>query len=384
MQSDLNLSAAGYKKLFIFLLSATAVVVSVLVLYQAITVSLLLSLIITYLVLPIVNWIANHLPLQRSSTIIIILFVLAIVLTFLGIIFLPIFFREAVAVIKLIPEATHSLVMRLDPIKQNLVEAGYIKAGVAEMWLKELDFFEQFGQQARSILTGLWENASNLMSTGINLVLTPVMVFFFLSEMPRIRKGVKRLVPQELRPAIVTILAHLNEKLRAVVKGQVTVAFILGLLYIFGLNLVDFKASVAIGAIAGVCRFVPYLDVIVGMSLCFVVLVTQNSPLSQFLSVSLVFLTVQVIDGMLITPRVMGERAGIHPGLTIVSVIAFGNWFGFFGILLAIPVLASALVLIEYGVRYYRTSFFFLGSSVGYEALVKESKSGGSPDSKIV
>ena len=109
-------------------------------------------------------------------------------------------------------------------------------------------------------------------------------------------------------------------------------------------------------------RVVPYLDVIVGASLSIIVVLGQGEGLSMIFGVFVVILIVQALDGMLITPRIIVEKAGLHPVVVIASVVAFGDWFGILGILFAVPSVAILLSIVQMAIPYYLNSPFFRGS----------------------
>ena len=155
------------------------------------------------------------------------------------------------------------------------------------------------------------------------------------------------MVPRDLEEPAILFIQEINKVLRSVIKGQVIVATILAALYVAGLSLVGLHAAVAIGLTAGLCRIIPYLDVLVGGSLCLLVILADTADLGLLFAVACVFVIIQSLDGMIITPRVIGERVGLHPFLVIISIIAFGDLFGFFGILLAIPCIAIVKLIVQ-------------------------------------
>ena len=141
------------------------------------------------------------------------------------------------------------------------------------------------------------------------------------------------------------------------------VAGILAVLYILGFSIIGLQGAFAIGLIAGACRIINYLDVIVGGTLSLMVILSDFQGIGQLLAVAGVFLVVQSVDGMFITPRVIGDRVGLHPVLVIVSILSFGDLFGFWGVLLAIPVLAVAKVLWFSTKPFYLASRPYMGNS---------------------
>jgi predicted PurR-regulated permease PerM len=131
---------------------------------------------------------------------------------------------------------------------------------------------------------------------------------------------------------------------------------ILGLIYTIGLPSVGLEAGAAIGVVAGVCRIIPYVDVIVGGLLSAIVIIyTGASAFTAFGTVA-IFAGAQTLDAILITPRVIGDRVGLHPLIVMLSVLSFGYWLGFYGVLLAIPLLALGKVTVDMFLPYYLNS----------------------------
>ena len=157
-------------------------------------------------------------------------------------------------------------------------------------------------------------------------------------------------------------IGRVSDALRDAIKGQAIVAGILAVLYVAGLSMIGLQGAVAIGLLSGICRLIPYLDVIIGGSLSLIVVLSDFQGAGQLLAVAGVFLIVQSLDGMLITPRIIGEKVGLHPIIVIVSIIAFGESFGFWGVILAIPGIAVAKV-----VWYSAKPFYFASKAYDSE-----------------
>jgi predicted PurR-regulated permease PerM len=136
--------------------------------------------------------------------------------------------------------------------------------------------------------------------------------------------------------------------LGAFLRGQLTVMLALGIIYSIGLGLVGLELALLIGMLAGVVSFVPYLGFIVGIIVAGVAALMQFQELLPLLYVAIVFGVGQMAEGMVLTPMLVGEKIGLHPVAVIFAVLAGGQLFGFFGILLALPVAAVVMVLLRY------------------------------------
>jgi predicted PurR-regulated permease PerM len=170
------------------------------------------------------------------------------------------------------------------------------------------------------------------------------------------------IVPADIRHSTLELGRRLNAALSAVITGQFIIATTMGLIYMTGLGVIGLNSGVAIGAVAGVCRLVPYLDLIVGLSLSLIVILTDFTSWSQLIAMLSVFAAGQTFDGMFLTPKIIGNRVGMHPLVVIIAVITFADWFGLLGILMAMPLAAVCSIIVSELLKIYRASSFFRGS----------------------
>lgn len=327
--------------------------------YYSLLLAVLVSGLITYLLRPIVDFLEKR-KVPRGAA------VAAIELLFLGgctwglVHLLPIVYGQTLAVVKLAPKAFDIVVESWLPMTEKFVaEFGIISAENLHNYIKNISIWSRLESQLQNGINGLWRTGASLVGGAINLVLIPILTLFFLKDYQRIRQTLVSLTPPDLRNPVQTVLKGVDQTLRTVLKGQVIVATILGILYVIGLSLVGLPAALAIGVVAGVCRLIPYLDVIVGGALSAIVLLSDFQGWTMVLMVILVFAVVQGIDGALITPTVLGDRIGLHPLVVVATVLAFGDWFGFWGVIMAVPTAAVIKVLIEFAKPFYLESRFF-------------------------
>ena len=325
-------------------------------LYQAVLLPFALAALLYFLLSSPVDYLSQY-RVPRNLVIITIICVVLLVVVFVSIYFLPIFYSQMLNVLQSIPNALLRIRAHWIPVfKEHILALDFIDAAQLDVWLAELNIIPQVTAGIRQTLKGIWMSTPGLFNTVVNIVLVPVIAFFLLSEKGSLRQKVKNVIPRDLLPHINTALVNISNTLRSVLKGQAIVAAILALLYIIGLSLVGLKAALAIGLVAGICRIVPYFDLIVGGLLSALVIISDFSGWGQVLGVVGVFVAVQAIDDAFITPRIMGDKAGLHPLLVILSVLSFGQLFGFWGVLFAIPIIAVVRVIITQIIPLYQKS----------------------------
>lgn len=180
------------------------------------------------------------------------------------------------------------------------------------------------------------------------LLLTPVVMFYLLRDWDRVLRALAGWIPEPLRPRVMIILGEVDAVLGQFVRGQLGVIAIMVLLYSLGLWLIGLDYALAVGVVAGVLVFVPYLGTLVGVLLGTLAAWTQFGEFVALIQVWAVFAVGQLLEGMVITPWLVGERVGLHPVVVIFALMAFGHLFGFFGVLLAIPASAALLVALRH------------------------------------
>ena len=198
-----------------------------------------------------------------------------------------------------------------------------------------------------------------------NLVLIPVVTFYLLRDWVLLVRGIHDLLPRNMESEISRMATEVDDVLGAFFRGQLMVMLALGLIYSIGLSLVGIELAVLIGIGAGLLSIVPYLGSIVGVLLAVGAVIFQFQDWFHVVMVLLVFGMGQMAEGMYLTPKLVGDRFGLHPVIVIFAVLAGGQLFGFLGILLALPVAAALNVLVRHMRQKYRQSELYNASPDG-------------------
>jgi predicted PurR-regulated permease PerM len=214
---------------------------------------------------------------------------------------------------------------------------------------KVIDFISRGGMAVAALLT--------------NLILIPVVTFYLMRDWDPLIRGVRDLLPRNVEPEISSMAAEVDDVLGAFFRGQLMVMLALGLIYTVGLSVIGIELAILIGMGAGLLSIVPYLGSIVGVLVAAGAAVFQFHDVFHLIMVLLVFGVGQSAEGMYLTPKLVGDRIGLHPVTVIFAVLAGGQLFGFLGILLALPVAAALNVLVRHVHRKYRESELYMSSS---------------------
>ena len=234
--------------------------------------------------------------------------------------------------------------------------------------------WERAGGVATTLLGYLSRSGFAVLALVANIVLLPILTFFFLRDWDVLVARVATLVPRDHLPTVSRLARESSDVLGAFLRGQFLVMVILGVMYGAGLWAVGLDLGILIGIIAGLLTFVPYLGPASGIILGVIAALMQYGDWQHIAGVLVVFGVGQVIESYWLTPKMVGDRIGLHPVAVIFAVLAGGQLFGFLGMLLALPVAAVANVLLRYAQERYTHSKLYAGE---HPAIVLDSHGGG-------
>ncbi len=221
--------------------------------------------------------------------------------------------------------------------------------------------WERAGGFATTLLGYLSRSGFALIALVANIALLPVLAFFFLRDWDVFVERVAALVPRKYLPTVSRLARESDAMLGGFLRGQFLVMLILGVMYGVGLWLVGLDLGILIGIIAGLFTFIPYLGPASGIILGVIAALVQYGDWKHVAGVLAVFGIGQVIESYWLTPKLVGDRIGLHPVAVIFAVLAGGQLFGFLGMLLALPVAAVANVLLRFAQERYTHSKLYAG-----------------------
>lgn len=297
---------------------------------------------------------------SRTAATVIVSVCLAIVLAAALILLLPVLERQIVDFAASLPGYADQLIAHVLPWIQTL--AG--KFGFTSL----SDIGTGASGQAASIVPWIGKALGRVVGSGVAianllslLFITPVVAFYMLRDWERLVSEIDTLLPLRHAETIRVQLRAIDRALAGFARGQATVCLILAAYYGTGLSLTGLNFGLAIGIGIGFMAFVPYVGSIVGFLASVGLAVVQFDDWTHVGLVAALFALGQVLEGYVLTPRLVGGRVGLHPVWVIFSLLAGGALFGFVGLLLAVPTAASIGVLIRFAVERYRQSSIFRG-----------------------
>lgn len=237
--------------------------------------------------------------------------------------------------------------MRIDRLDMELIS----------QWLSS--YWVEAGSAAGSVLAQVARSGMDFMALAGMLALVPVVTFYLLLDWDDLLGRIRNLVPRSLEPRVTLMARECDEVLAAFLRGQLLVMLALGVIYWLGLQLVGLKLALMIGLLAGLASIIPYFGFAVGIVAATVAALVQFGNFHAVLLVWGVFAVGQAIEGWLLQPYLIGDKIGLHPVAVIFAIMAGGQLFGFFGMLLALPAAAVIMVLLRHAHLQYQQSGFY-------------------------
>ena len=212
------------------------------------------------------------------------------------------------------------------------------------------------------VVSGIWSGGLALVNLLSLVVITPIVTFYLLRDWDRIVATVDGWLPRDHAGTIRGQVKLVDETLAGFVRGQGLVCLGLGTFYAVALSIAGLEFAVVIGLGTGLISFVPYFGMLVGLCASVGLAIAQFDTWQPIAIVAGIFVVGQIVEGNFVTPKLVGDRVGLHPVWMIFALLAGGALFGFLGVLLAVPAAATIGVLARFLVSRYTASRLFLGA----------------------
>lgn len=314
--------------------------------------------VLAYVLDPLVEWLQKKGFNRAVASMTVMVFAL-LLLAALLLIIVPMLVGQFNSMVSRLPQLAGFMQNTLLPLLKDTV-GSYVEIDQSSViaWLQA--HTGELSNTLKAWFPVLMRQSSNIVSSIGNLMLLPLLLYYFLLDWQRWSCGISKLVPRRFADTYTRITGNLNEVLGEFLRGQLLVMLIMGLVYGLGLMLVRLDSGFAIGMVAGILVFVPYLGAFTGLLLATVAALLQFASWNGILAVWAVFAVGQFLESFFITPKIVGDRIGLSPFWVIFSLMAFGQLMGFVGMLAGLPLAAVTLVLLREGVQKYFASSFYL------------------------
>ncbi|MGV8959645.1 MAG: AI-2E family transporter [Stenotrophomonas sp.] len=301
---------------------------------------------------------------SRNTSVILVLVLMVLLLALALLILVPMIEHQIVTLLAALPQGQEWLMATAIPWLEQ-------KTGLELLtWLdpqRLVEWTRSHWQQAGGVATAFFGYLSRsgfaMVAWVVNIVLLPVLAFYFLRDWDKLVERVAALIPRDHIATATRLARESNDVLAAFIRGQIVVMIALGIVYAAGLTMAGLNLGLLIGLVAGVISFIPYLGATTGIVLAVLAALVQAQgfDLQLLLLVAVVFTLGQLLESYVLTPRIVGDKIGLHPVAVIFAVMAGGQLFGFLGMLLALPAAAVINVLLRYAHERYRQSELYAG-----------------------
>jgi len=233
--------------------------------------------------------------------------------------------------------------------------------------------WQQAGGVAATVLAYASRSGFAILALVINLVLVPILAFYFMRDWDLLVERVASLIPRDHIDTATRLARETSESLGGFLRGQFLVMLGQGAIYAVGMSLVGLRLGLLIGMVAGLISFIPYLGATIGILLALIAAIVQVQGFDWqlLILIGVVFTIGQLVESYVLTPRLVGDRIGLHPVAVIFAVLAGGQLFGFLGMLLALPVAAVVNVLLRFAHERYTHSRLYAGEKPEIEIAGK-------------
>lgn len=297
-------------------------------------------------------------PVPRPLAVAVVMVLFLSCVTALVLIVVPVLQIEIPLLLAQIP----AFLVRLDKVLSPRLQEMGIKIKLDGTGLRAI-LSQQFASGGDEIWTTVLSSAriggTRVLGWIATLILIPVVLFYLLLDWHKILNRVTGAVPRRWVVQTVGMAQEVNILLAQYLRGQLLVMLVLAAYYSIGLTLAGFEVALPVGILTGLLVFIPYLGFGIGLVLAMIAAVLQFADWSGLIAVAIIYGAGQLFEGFFLTPRLVGERIGLNPLAVIFALLAFGQLFGFVGVLLALPASAVLMVAFRHLRHHYLRSSFY-------------------------
>lgn len=342
----------------IFWACATTLFILTVLLFKAVLLPFVLGVAVAYLLNPLVNRFGDIGVARAPAALMILGGFLILASAFFGIIS-PILYRELAQFSKDLPEYIEKFWNIMSPVTALIDE--YI-GGTDRTKLEEL-LKQNSGSAvgaANYIVQRLAAGGQAVMDMISVAIFMPIVAYFMMKEWPFITRWISDLMPRHSQGVILGLLKQIDGKISGFVRGQISVALMLGVAYAIALSLAGLKYGFLIGLMSGVLSVIPMVGSAVGLVISVAVAWFQFGDLSFVMIIAAIFIGGQLIEGNILTPKLVGDSVGLHPLWVFFALLAGGSLLGVLGMFLAVPLAAVIGVLLTFALQRYKESPYYL------------------------
>ncbi|WP_299848509.1 AI-2E family transporter [uncultured Roseovarius sp.] len=293
---------------------------------------------------------------SRALSVVIITLVALLIFVVMALLVVPTLVEQSIALFNVAPQLAQDLQAFLTSRFPQILD------GDSTVHKTLLSLGETIRERGGELLNSVLTSAASILNVVMLFVIVPVVAFYLLYDWDNMVAKIDELLPRDHAPVIRQLARDVDQTLASFIRGMGTVCLILGTYYAMALMLVGLQFGLVVGAFAGLITFIPYIGALLGGALAIGLALFQFW--GEWVSIGLVagiFALGQVIEGNVLTPKLVGSSIGLHPVWLIFALSVFGTLFGFVGMLVAVPVAAAIGVLARFAISQYKDSRLYRG-----------------------
>ncbi len=326
-------------------------------LLQPILTPFLIGMAIAYLGDPLVDRLEGY--VGRTGGVVIVFCFISLIIVVGVLLLVPMLLSEVASLIRSVPAFISWLQTTVGPLMLEHFGVDPFEFELDVITKQLSDDWQRVGDVAKGLIGQVTASGFALLAFLTNVALIPVVSFYLMRDWDNIVDYIREMIPRESENTVVSLVKECDEVLSSFLRGQLLVMTLLGGIYSVGLMVIGLELALLIGMLAGLASIVPYLGFVVGIVAASVAAVIQYQEFFPLIYVAIVFGIGQAMEGMVLTPLLVGDRIGLHPVAVIFAILAGGQLFGFIGILLALPVAAVVMVFVRhYHQRYMESDYY--------------------------
>ena len=341
-----------------FWLVAGLLLIATLALLREILLPFVAGIAIAYFLNPIADRL-EHLGLPRIAAAALIVGIGGLAVGLAIVFLVPLLFEQARQLIAALPAELERLQAVIEEIARARLGTSFpaFKSGLDNA-MQQIS--SGFGAKAAQLLASVWSRGLAILNIVALLLVTPLVVFYLLVDWHPMLERVSGWLPVRSAPTVRRLASEINDAVSAFVRGQGIICIILGLLYALGLTWAGIRYGLVVGLAAGILTFVPFVGWALGIITASLLAIVQYWPdATPLIKVIAIFAAGQALDAGFLSPKIVGQKIGLHPVWLIFALIVFSYLFGFVGTLVAVPLAAATGVLVRFALKVYLESEYY-------------------------
>ncbi len=330
---------------------------------RAVLFPFIMAFVLSYLLDPVVGYLSKSFKLGRSLSALIVVGIFFTLIILALSLMLPVVYDQVTTFIAKIPEYREIFESKIMPKIFKVLES--FDPEIGEKIINSIENFSgEIFKYLKSLLSHIWSSGSAFLHILSLVFITPLVMYYILRDFHEIAEEFHKLIPSNMKKSIRKLLQDIDNVLSGYIRGQFNVCLMLGVFYATGLIYIGLDYGLFIGLGTGLASFIPYFGMLVGAGTGIIVALVQYPTMYEVMLVVAVFVIGQAIEGNFVTPKIVGNKIGLHPVWMIFAMLAAGLLFGFVGVLIAIPLAAIISVIVRHIMELYFNSEVYKGRKI--------------------